>query len=210
MLEYLELIFLGYFAALTPGPDSLFVLKCGLFKNLKNALFAVLGILVGNIIYLSLVYFGFTNLSKNAYFLFIVSLFGGFYLLYLGIVSLREKVNLNIKLKDKEMDYINKSSYKKTFLKALFTNLSNPKAILFFSSVLAPFLTKNIKLSLLCLYFGIAGAFLSIAFLSIKIRNLKIEEKTFQVVNKIIGILFLLFSYKLFLQAYEVLKKTLS
>ncbi len=193
MFEYIELFFLGYFAALTPGPDSLFVLKNS-FVSLKNAFLSVLGILLGNIIYLSLVYFGFSNLGKNPYFLGLVSLFGGFYLLYLAYLSFKEKTYIKLDINEKKIE-----NEEKVFLKALLTNLSNPKALLFFSSILTPFLTKNILLSLLFLYIGIALAFFSIAIFGSKIPLNK-DEKILSIANKIIAILFLIFSYKLFSQ----------
>ncbi|HIC87502.1 MAG TPA: LysE family translocator [Aquificae bacterium] len=205
MLKYLELSILGFLAALTPGPDSLFVLKNGLRGNFKNALFAALGILVGNLVYLSLVYFGLTSLAKNPYFLALVSFFGGVYLLYLAILSLREKGKIKVEFENKES-----INYKNTFIKALLINLSNPKAILFFSSILVPFLKKNIKVSLLFLYIGISFAFFTVALLSTKIKSFIEKEIFFQIINKVVGILFLIFSYKLFLQTYEAIKQILS
>ena len=193
MFEYIELFFLGYFAALTPGPDSLFVLKNS-FVSLRNAFLSVFGILLGNIIYLSLVYFGFSNLGKNPYFLGLVSLFGGFYLLYLAYLSFKEKPYIKLDINKEQIE-----SEKKVFFKALLTNLSNPKALLFFSSILTPFLTKSILLSLLFLYIGIALAFFSIAIFGSKIPLNK-DEKILSIANKIIAILFLIFSYKLFSQ----------
>ena len=200
MIEYLSLTFLGYFAAITPGPDCLFVIRNGILYGFKGSLTSALGILTGNIVYLSLVYFGFASLGKIPLFMFITSLFGGCYLLYLTVMSLKESSELKIDFSEENQKTFNQ---KTLFFKAILLNLSNPKAILFFSSVLTPFLKGNLLLSLLFLYAGISGAFLTAALFSTRLSLIKTQRGILKAANKIIAGLFLLFSVKLFLQAME-------
>jgi len=194
-MDYLILAFMGFIAALTPGPDIFYVIKQGLCKGKEVALKAVAGILTGNIIYLTLVGIGLGSVGKNDYFQLIVGILGGLYLLKIAFLSFREKVELKI-----DKCEVNNNIYKE----ALFLNLSNPKAMIFFAVVVTPFLSKNIMLSLGTLFLGISLAFISAAIISSKIS---LEERILNLINKIAAILFLFFAIKLFLVAFEALEK---
>ena len=125
-MDYLILAFIGFIAALTPGPDIFYVIKQGLRNGRESSLKAVLGILSGNIIYLTLVGIGLGSVGKNAYFQLIVGILGGLYLLKIAFLSFKEKVELKI-----DKCEVNNNIYKE----ALFLNLSNPKAMIFFAVV---------------------------------------------------------------------------
>ncbi len=190
-MAYILLGFIGFVAALTPGPDIFYVIKQGLCNGKEMALKAVAGILSGNIIYLTLVGIGLGNIGKNLYFQLIVGILGGIYLFRIAFLSFREKVKLKI-----DKCEIHKNIYKE----ALILNLSNPKAMIFFAVIITPFLSKNIMLSLMSLFSGISFAFIFSALISAKI---KLEEKILNLINKIASIIFFLFGIKLFLVAFE-------
>ena len=193
-LDYLILAGIGFIAALTPGPDIFYVIKQGLCIGKEAAIKAVAGILSGNIIYLSLVGLGLGSIGKNPYFQLIVGFLGGIYLVRIAFLSFKEKVKLNI---DKCETDIN------IYKEALLLNLSNPKAMIFFAVVMTPFLSKNIMLSLLNLFFGISFAFILAAISSSKIQ---LEEKILNIINKLAGIIFVFFAFKLFEVAYNAYK----
>ena len=142
-MDYILLGFIGFVAALTPGPDIFYIIKQGLCNGKEAAFKAVAGILTGNIIYLILVGIGLGSVGKNSYFQLIVGVLGGIYLLRIAFLSFREKVKLKV-----DKCKIDKNIYKE----ALILNLSNPKAMIFFAVVITPFLSKNIMLSLLNLF----------------------------------------------------------
>jgi len=194
-MDYLILGFIGFIAALIPGPDIFYVIKQGLCRGKEVALKAVAGILTGNIIYLTLVGIGLGSIGKNSYFQLIIGILGGIYLLKIAFLSFKEKVKLN-----SDKCEVNKNIYKE----ALFLNLSNPKAMIFFAIIVTPFLSKNIMLSLSALFIGIASSFILAALISSKIF---LEEKILNLINKIAAVLFLFFAVKLFLIALEALKK---
>jgi len=194
-MDYLILGFIGFIAALIPGPDIFYVIKQGLCRGKEVALKAVAGILTGNIIYLTLVGIGLGSIGKNSYFQLIIGILGGIYLLKIAFLSFKEKVKLN-----SDKCEVNKNIYKE----ALFLNLSNPKAMIFFAVIVTPFLSKNIMLSLSALFIGIASSFILAALISSKIY---LEEKILNLINKIAAVLFLFFAVKLFLVALEALKK---
>ena len=194
-MDYLILAIVGFIAALTPGPDIFYVIKQGLCNGKESALKAIAGILTGNIIYLTLVGIGLGSIGKNPYFQFIVGFFGGVYLIKIAFLSFKEKVKLNIDKCEK---------IKNIYKEALFLNLSNPKAMIFFAVIVTPFLSKNIMLSLLVLFLGISTAFSTAALVSSKIQ---LEEKILNIINKIAGILFFFFAFKLFMIAFEAFEK---
>jgi threonine/homoserine/homoserine lactone efflux protein len=185
---------IGFIAALTPGPDIFYIIRHGLCNGLKNALVAVLGILTGNIIYLSLVALGLSSLGKNVYFQIIVGILGSIYLFKISVAIFKEKVHLNLVCKK------NKDIYKE----ALLLNLSNPKAMIFFAVIIAPFMGKNIMLSCISLFLGISLAFISAAIVSSKIT---IKDNWLNLVNKIASFIFFFFGIKLLLFAVENIEK---
>ncbi|QCT94658.1 LysE family translocator [Caminibacter mediatlanticus TB-2] len=198
-MEYLTLAFVGFVAALTPGPDIFYVIRNGLCKGKKAAFLAVAGILSGNIVYLTLVGLGLGVIGHNIYFQLIVGLLGGLYLLKISYLIFNEKVMIN-----KSCDNLkNFQIYKE----ALFLNLSNPKAMIFFAVIVTPFMSKNIMLSLLVLFSGISTAFILAALISSKIE---LEKKIMNIINKISSIVFFIFAIKLFLISYESLMKIIN
>ncbi|GAX87552.1 conserved hypothetical protein [Lebetimonas natsushimae] len=196
-MEYLILASIGFIAALTPGPDIFYVIKQGLCSGLKKALIAVLGILTGNIIYLSLVAVGLSGIGKNIYFQIIVGMFGSVYLFKIAFTIFKEKVHLNLVCK------ASKDIYKE----ALLLNLSNPKAMIFFAVIIAPFMSKNIMLSCVSLFLGICIAFISGAVVSSKIT---IKDNWLNITNKFAAVLFFFFGMKLLLFAIENIEKIIS
>ncbi|ACM92188.1 L-lysine/ homoserine-homoserine lactone exporter family [Nautilia profundicola AmH] len=191
-MEYIILASMGFFAALTPGPDIFYIIRQGLCKGKTSAFLAVAGILTGNIVYLTLVGIGLGSIGHNPYFQMIVGIAGGIYLLRIAKAVFNEKVHI-----EKSCDNLRKFDIYK---EALFLNLSNPKAMIFFAVVITPFMSKNVMLSLISLYIGITFAFIIAAYFSSK---LNIEEKIMNAVNKISSALFLFFALSLFYTAYK-------
>ena len=127
-MDLVLLFFIGFTAALTPGPDIFYIVSQGLCNGQKSALLATLGILSGNLIYLLLVCVGLWKLGQNPYFQIIVSLVGGLYLIKIAIELFNTTPHL-------QLDCQKESSI---YLQALFINLSNPKALIFFAIIITP------------------------------------------------------------------------
>jgi threonine/homoserine/homoserine lactone efflux protein len=192
ILDYLILISIGFIAAITPGPDIFYVIRNGLCKGKNAALIATLGILCGNILYLTLVGLGLWKIGQNGYFQLILGVIGGLYLLKVAFFIFKDKPKLNLSCNNLDKFAI--------FKEALFLNLSNPKAMIFFAIIVAPFMGKSLILSLIALFLAIASAFLLSAIISSKI---KINEKILVYINKIASIVFVFFAISLFINAYE-------
>ncbi len=182
-MEYFLLASMGFFAALTPGPDIFYIVRQAMCRGFSVAIVAVLGILFGNIIYLSLVGFGLGSIGKSSYFQAIIGFFGALYLLRIAFLIYKDKPHI-----DKECINLNRF---KLFKEALLLNLSNPKAMIFFAVVITPFLTKNIFFSLSSLFLGISLAFFISAFIT-SIFNIK--ESMLIIINKISSFIFIFFA----------------
>lgn len=195
-MELLGLFLLGFIAALTPGPDILFVLRSTLSFGSKQGFLAFLGIFSGWIIFLSLVYLGFSQFFHSIFIQFPLNFTGGIYLFYIAYMLFKKPKNhINLHQQIEK----NLSIY----FKGLLIHLSNPKAVLFFTLIISPFMNTNLEISLIVLLSGSSLSFLLVIFLSDFSRNL-INDAFFDKIDKICGILFLLFGVLLLFQAYKL------
>lgn len=136
MTFYSMLAFAGamFLLAITPGPGVFATISRALASGFNNAAFVVLGIVLGDIIFLLLAIFGLSAIATILGDLFvIVKYLGGAYLLYLGYRILTSKVD------DIKVDGVVELSWKKNFLAGLLITLANPKAILFYLGFLPTF-----------------------------------------------------------------------
>ena len=193
-MDYLVLGSIGFVAAITPGPDIFYIIRQAICRDFKTALVAVIGILFGNLIYLSLVGFGLGVVGTNRYFQVIVGFLGGIYLLKISYAIFHDKPHL-----ESSCDTLSAPGL---FKEALLLNLSNPKAMIFFAVVVTPFLTKNIFLSLGALFLSIALAFVLSAFV---VSKIPISDRVLLIINKVASVVFLFFALLLFKSAYGAL-----
>ncbi|GIX40938.1 MAG: threonine export protein RhtC [Leptospiraceae bacterium] len=186
----IKLFLIGYLGVLIPGPDMLLVIRTSILYGYKDSIYTLLGILSGNIIYIFPVILGYTFLiEKYIPYLMII---GGIYIIYLSFLMLKKNQN-------NKTTHYNKS-IKSFYLLGLFTNLSNPKAILYFASVLLPALIeKDIKIYFLMLSFfiGVILAFLMLIYFASFIQNFLQNQKYIKYIN--IGFFFVFFNYGIYL-----------
>ncbi len=195
-MDYLTLFIVGFVAAITPGPDIFYILTQTICRGFGIAIFAIFGVLLGNVIYLSLVALGFSAIGNNLYFQLIIGILGGLYLLRISFLIFKQKPHL-----EKSCQNISKVQILK---EGFLMNITNPKAIIFFSAVITPFLTKNIIFSIIALFSAIATGFLLAAFIASKFN---INDATLMVINKIASIVFFGFALMLFKSSYLALLK---
>lgn len=141
----LTICLLHFVAQLSPGPDVLIIAKCSASTTRTNTLKIVLGITAGIVVWVVLTLLGFTVLVDQFPWVQQVLMFvGGLFLAKMGwamlnggLKSLKQKFNLE---NDIELDVPKQQNY---FLLGLFTNLANPKALIYFSSVFSLALSAN-------------------------------------------------------------------
>lgn len=124
-----------FLLAITPGPGVFATVSRGLVSGFSNASFVVLGIVLGDIIFLLLAIFGLGVIAEYLGDLFIfVKYIGGLYLVYLAYKILTSKDHEN------DMEAVKELSWQKNFLTGLIITLANPKVILFYLGFLPTFM----------------------------------------------------------------------
>ena len=116
-------------AVVSPGPDTALIIRQVARGGKLSGYYAAVGIGVGVFIHSVLASSGISLLVlSNANLKFIISLLGGLYLIYIGILSFIPNKNV----KDGQNIYEYNTS---SFFKGLLTNLLNIKAFIFFISL---------------------------------------------------------------------------
>ncbi|EFF83277.1 Homoserine/Threonine efflux protein [Acinetobacter haemolyticus ATCC 19194] len=134
------LIFIHFCALITPGPDFFLVSQTAISRSRKEAVLVVLGICIGAMLWSLLALMGLNIIfEKMAWLKQGLLIAGGLYLCWLGYQMLRSAFSKNNQT-------INPITLPQSpylfFMKGLLTNLSNPKAIIYFGSVFSLFLTN--------------------------------------------------------------------
>lgn len=141
----LTICVLHFVAQFTPGPDVLLIAKSSASTSRSNTLKIILGISVGILVWVVLTLLGFTVLIEQfPWIQQILMLTGGLFLAKMGWAMLKgglTTLNQNFEL---EADQVNQAEKTQNyFLLGLFTNLSNPKTLIYFSSVFSLALSSN-------------------------------------------------------------------
>jgi threonine efflux protein len=125
-------------ALVSPGPDFAIVTRLSIVAGRRTGLWAASGVVSAIGVYvlicalgLSVVIAALPWLSK------ILSVTGALYLAWLGIQCLRSKGELP--------EASSESAGSKAFITGFFTNLLNPKAMLYFGSILSQVLTPDLS-----------------------------------------------------------------
>jgi threonine/homoserine/homoserine lactone efflux protein len=127
----------------TPGPAVLLVSSQGLKYGVRASNFGAFGISTANLIYFTLSALGLSAIILEAKDLFdVIKIAGACYLIFLGIKGVYYSlVKTDSKQKSESVAITVKNSH--TFLQAFVTQLSNPKAIIFFASLLPQFVNPH-------------------------------------------------------------------
>jgi len=127
---------------IVPGPDFFVVMKNSITSGKGNGAMAALGITTGHVCYSLLAIFGIIFILANMYYVFLtIKIMGAIYLVYLGIrsiISARQSMNFSTsQMKVQNVSYL--TSYRQGF----FSTILNPKALLYYISILPQFLSTG-------------------------------------------------------------------
>ncbi|TCB52356.1 threonine export protein RhtC [Acinetobacter sp. ANC 4779] len=159
MTPLISIAVIHFFALISPGPDFFFVTQSAIRQSRSHALFAALGIslsiLVWSICAISGLHYLF---QKIAWLQQVLMILGGLYLLYLGIQLLKSAFNKNPAPVSKNPNEILPiKSHRTLLVQGFLTNMANPKALIYFSSVFSIAISTNVSIfeqsSLLALVF---------------------------------------------------------
>lgn len=122
---------------LSPGPAALSVTAEAASNGFKRSLWVIWGIAMANVVYFVLSATGIAALIIASNLLFsIIKWIGVAYLLYIGFNALFSKAGPLTITPEKK----NKGNAHKVFLKGFVIEISNPKALLYFSALLPQFI----------------------------------------------------------------------
>lgn len=126
---------------LSPGPDFFYVSRKAASDTHSNAIAGAFGIGLGILFWATVVIFGLSLINRtNNLAQYIIMVLGGTYLAYCGIKML--KVTQNTHLSHEANSQQKTTSIFKEIMKGLLVNMSNAKAVVFFSSVLSGFMAN--------------------------------------------------------------------
>jgi len=206
----LTICMLHFVAQLSPGPDVLLIAKSSASTTRANTLKIISGISAGVVVWVALTLMGFTVLIEQLPWIQqALMIIGGLFLAKMGwamlnggLKSLKQETALEPEAQAEKPD-----NY---FMLGLFTNLSNPKTLIYFSSVFSLALSSSAGAHLKTqLAFIIPiQTFLVFSALMLILSMPKIKalyQRSGSYIDIISGALFLAFAVWLWLDALQVL-----
>jgi threonine/homoserine/homoserine lactone efflux protein len=140
MEHYISFLVIAILTITSPGPAILVAINNGLKHNMKAVFFSTLGNALGLLVLAVASILGVSMLFKiSAIFYIIFKTIGAFYLIYLGIKQIIGS-NKTLKL---NCSNIGSKDYFKLFKTAFLVAVTNPKPIIFFSTVMPLFINYN-------------------------------------------------------------------
>jgi len=138
---HLYAAFLGVMAvmAITPGPANLFAVATGMEKGRASALIGVVGMNAATLVWFGAAALGLGALVAAFPQVFrIIAVLGALYVAWLGVKALKGAFATAA-----EPDHVEVRRGRSALIDGFAVQIANPKAILFFTAVLPPFLDVN-------------------------------------------------------------------
>lgn len=186
---FITIVSVVLLGSISPGPNFVIV-SHNAFNTRQKGVCAAIGVAVGSLFWASLGVSGLALiLSKLPMLHQTLSYLGGAYLVYMGIkilLSLKNKSKIeNIELSQNETNF-------QVFKKGLFTNLSNPKTIIFVSSFFITIIPATMPLWVSISGALIAGAvslswYVTVALLLSSENAKHVYNKMLQPINFLLG-----------------------
>jgi len=197
--------------AMTPGPDTIYVLTRTVTGGRREGMASVFGIISGLAVHVMLAAFGLTAiLATSATAFTVVKYIGAAYLLFLGIKSLRgHSAPLEEQLGVEQAAIVTGtepgSRMLQAFWQGMLTNVLNPKVAIFFLAFLPQFLIPNSGLGatpllLLGFTFGLLGLLWLLVIVALGASlaaMLQPGSRVGRMLDRVCGGLFIAFGLKL-------------
>jgi threonine efflux protein len=185
------LAFVFLLACISPGPDFVNVTAHALHSR-RAGIFASLGVAAGCMVWATSAVFGITViLSRMAWLYEIVRIGGAAYLVYLGAKALLGARRSSPPVVVQSLANNGWTAFKRGFV----TDMTNPKSVVFFGSLLATILPPGAPLWVHCAATGIIGVvsccwfvFLTIMFSVGKVRSVYLSIR--RAVDALLGVFF--------------------
>ncbi|NOJ11033.1 LysE family translocator [Vibrio splendidus] len=200
-----------FIALMSPGPDFALVVQNATRHGRQTGLYIALGLSCGILLHSLLSLTGISYLVHQQPTLFaVIQLAGGSYLLYLGYGALKATWQI-IQNHDDDADIVNSNDLiltnkRQAFSKGFATNILNPKALVFFISLMSSLVPADMSLSgkgfALIILFGLSLFWFSLLawMLSTKALQKKLSEATVYI-DGLCGVVFSLIGVSILWQS---------
>lgn len=208
MSMLLTICALHFVAQLSPGPDVLLVAKSSASTTRANTVKIILGISAGVVVWVTLTLLGFTVLLEQwPWIQQVLMLIGGLFLAKMGYAMLRGGI-ATLK-QNTNLDGVIEQPPKNYFLLGLYTNLANPKIVIYFSSVFSLALSStagaNLKPQLAVIIPIQTFLVFSLLMMIMSIPKIKrIYQKSGSYIDIVSGSFFLLFAIFLWVDVLKM------
>lgn len=173
-----EYVILAAVLALTPGADTMLVLKNSIRGGFRDGALTVLGVKMGTLVHATMAGLGVAAIMLQAPIVFeVLKMCGAGYLIYLGLQSIVGSFRNQVR-RDEEAIVNEKLNATRSLREGFLSNILNPKVVLFYLAVVPQFIdpvydnpmTKSLYLS--AIHLGISATWqVTLAFVAGKARQ---------------------------------------
>ncbi|KAA8725708.1 MAG: threonine export protein RhtC [Ewingella americana] len=146
LILFLTVAMVHLIALMSPGPDFFFVSQTAASRSRKEAMMGVVGISLGIVVWAGVALMGLhLILQKMAWLHDVITIGGGIYLCWMGwqlLKSARAKKQAGVEAEAEKP--VQLPARGRTFMRGFLTNLSNPKAVIYFGSVFSLFVGDDV------------------------------------------------------------------
>jgi len=193
----------GLISSFLTGPVFFAMIKTSIEKGFKAGFSLAVGVIISDIVLIGLVLFGSQFLEYQESFDKYVGIIGGLFLLAVGVYYLYSKVS--IKYEDQTLIKVSKRGY---LLKGFLMCILTPSTLMFWiivSGIISVKLNNMLNEKLFCFFIAMSTQ-LTIdglkSYYSSKLRHF-IKEATLRKLNKVAGIIIILFAIWLLYKTYH-------
>ncbi|WP_309497743.1 LysE family transporter [Sulfurovum sp.] len=194
-------IILGLSAGFAPGPLLTLVISETLQHDIKSGIKVALAPIITDLPIIIFTLFILNSLSNFHYILGIISLTGGFFVLYMGYESIRSK-GYQFNLQKQKSN---------SLTKGILANALSPYPYLFWLSVGGPIMTKAITLNIFSLIFFIGGFYIFLIGSKVLLAILVGKSKSFLIgdvyiyIMRFLGLALVVLAFALFIDGLKLL-----
>ena len=186
ILNILSLTTAVFVLALLPGIGVFTTISRAIASGFNSALYVILGIVLGDILFLLVAIYG-LNLIVKSYgeFFVFVKYLGGLYLIYLGYKIYISKAEIE------SIDLKKSVSKKSSFVSGLLITLSNPKVVVFYLSFLPAFIDLNnfklvdVVIVVFIVFTTLSFVLLGYAYIASKTKDIFKSSAKLELLNKV-------------------------
>lgn len=145
LMLFLTVALVHLIALMSPGPDFFFVSQTAASRSRREAMMGVVGISLGIVVWAGVALMGLhLILQKMAWLHQIIMVGGGIYLCWMGWQLLRSARAQNVQSAPAPEVKVALPKPGRSFIRGFLTNLSNPKAVIYFGSVFSLFVGDDV------------------------------------------------------------------